>query len=150
MMRQLINRGGRESVARMQAADESRHEQHSAITVNGGITKIRCDRIPAVLSVDAFEVLRNFVKSFVPSNALPTILSTTNGMFEPIFIVVNVLQGDRLRADVAATEWIVLVTSDVQALVGPHSDFDPTHSFGEIAVAIVRRTIVGDLHGAMV
>src|SRR6266566_5097039 len=146
MMRQLINRGGRKPVPRMQAADKSRREQHSAITVNGGITKIRCDCIPAVLFIDALEVLRNFVKSFVPSNALPAILCTTSGMFEPIFIVVNVLQGDGLRADVAATEWIVFVTADVQTLVGPHSDFDPTHSFGEITVAIVRRIIVGGLH----
>ena len=149
-MRQLINRGRRKPVPRMQAADKSRREQHSAITVNGGIAKIGCDGISAVLPVDALEVLRYFVKSFVPSNALPTILSTTDGMFEPIFVVMNVLQGDGLRADVAATEWIVFVTADVQTLIGPHSDFDPTHSFGEIAVAIVRRIIGGDLHGAVV
>src|SRR5437867_4404194 len=106
-MRQLVNRSCGKPVPRMQAADKAWCEQHSAITVNGGITKIRCYRIPAVLSVDALEVLRYFVKSLVPSDALPTILSTTDRMFEPIFIIVNILQGDGLRADVAATEWIV-------------------------------------------
>ena len=118
--------------------------------MDGGITKVSSDRIPAVLRANAFEVLSYFVKSFVPSDALPTILRTTDGMFEPVLIIVNVLQGGGLRADVAATEGIVFVTADVQTLVGPHSDFDPTHSFGEIAVAIVRRSFAGDLHGAIV
>src|ERR1700675_1936219 len=150
MMRQLVNRGGGKPVPRMQAPDKARCEQHRAITMNRGIAKISSDGIPAVLSVDALEVLRYFVKSFVPPDALPTIWSTTDGMFEPIFIVVNILQGDGLRADVAAAEWIVFVTADVQTCVGPHGDFDPTHSFGEIAVAIVRRSFAGDLHGAIV
>ncbi len=40
-------------------------------------------------------------------------------MFQPVFVVVNILQGNGLRADVPAAERIVFVTADVQTLVAP-------------------------------
>ena len=75
----------------MQAAEKSWCEQKSAIVMNGGITEIRCDGIPAVLCVNALEVLRHLVKSFVPSDALPPVRTAADGIFEPVFVVVNVL-----------------------------------------------------------
>ena len=63
--------------------------------------------------VNALEVPRYFVEGFVPSDALPTIISTTDGIFEPVFIIVKVLQGNGLRADVPAAERVVFVTADV-------------------------------------
>jgi hypothetical protein len=55
--------------------------------MDGGITKVRSDGIPAVLGVNALEVLRYLVKSFVPPNALPTVRSAAHGIPEPVFIV---------------------------------------------------------------
>jgi hypothetical protein len=59
--------------------------------MNGGITKVGCDGIPAVLRVNALEVLGYLVKSFVPSDALPTVRSATDGILKPVFIGVKVL-----------------------------------------------------------
>ena len=115
--------------------------------MNGGITKVSSDGIPSILRVNALEVLRHLVKGFVPSDALPTILSAADGVFEPVFIIVNILQGNCLRADVASAERVVVVTAYVQTLVGLNSDFDAADRFAEIAGAIVRGAISGDHHG---
>jgi hypothetical protein len=63
--------------------------------------------------VNALEVPRHLVKSFVPSDTLPTVRSAANGILEPVFIVVKILQGDGLRADVPSAERVVFVTADV-------------------------------------
>ena len=59
--------------------------------MNGGITEVRSDGIPPVLRANALEVLRHLVKSFVPSDTLPTVRSAADGIFEPVFVIVNIL-----------------------------------------------------------
>src|SRR5882762_7310114 len=113
MMRKLVNRGCGKPIARMQAAEKPWREQQSAIVMHSGITKIRSDGIPAVDGMNALEVLGHLVKSFVPPNTLPTVRSAAHGIFQPILIVVQILQGDSLWADVPAAERVVFVTADV-------------------------------------
>lgn len=146
-MGQLIDRSGGKPVPRMQAADKTGREHHRAIAMNGGITQISRDAIPSMLRLNALKVLRDFVERFVPTDPLPTVLGATNGMLEPVLIEVNILQGDGLRTDVAAAEGIVFVAANVQTLVGPNGDFDPAHSFAEVAGTIMNRGFVGDWHG---
>ena len=81
--------------------------------MNGGIAEVGCYGIPAVCSVDAFKVLGNLVKRFVPPDALPTIRSAADRMLQPVLIVVQVLQRNGLRADVPAAERIVFITANV-------------------------------------
>ena len=66
--------------------------------MNRGITQVGCGGIFAVLRVNALEVVRYFVKSFVPSKLLPAVRSAAHRMPEPVFIVVQILQRDCLRA----------------------------------------------------
>ena len=117
--------------------------------MNGGISKVRCDGIPAVDGMNALEVLRYLVKGFVPSEPLPTVRGATHGIFEPVLIIVKISQGSGLRADVPAAERVVFVTADVQTLVGLNCDFDAADRFTEIAGAIVRGTIVGGCHSTV-
>src|SRR3984893_4856486 len=108
--------------------------------MNGGITKVRSDGIPSVRRVNALEVLRHLIKSFVPPETLPTVRRATDGIFEPVFIVVQILQGDGLRADVAPAERVFFVTADSQScllLLPPDRYFNATDRFAEIAVAIM-------------
>jgi hypothetical protein len=105
--------------------------------MNGGITQVSCDGVPTVLRLNAFEVLRHLVKSLVPSDLLPTMSSAAHGIFQPVRIIVNILQSNCLRADIASAERVVLVTADVQTLVGLKGDFDPTYRFAKIAGAIM-------------
>jgi len=99
--------------------------------------------------VNALEVLYHLVKSFFPSDALPTVRSTADRIFEPVFIIVNILQGNGLGADVPSAERVVFVTADVQTLVGLNSDFDATDRFAEIATAIMKAAIVDSSHGTV-
>ena len=114
--------------------------------MNGGITEVRSDGIPSVLRTNALEVLRHLVKSFVPPEPLPTMRSAADGIFEPVLIIVKILQGSGLRADVPAAERVVFVTADVETPVGLNGDLDATYRFAEIAVAIVKGTIVDGPH----
>ncbi len=116
--------------------------------MNGGVTEVRCERIPTVRRVSALQVLHYLVKSFVPSDALPTLRSAADGISKPVFIEVKILQGNGLRADVPAAERVVLITADVQTLVALYSDFDATYRFSEIAVAIVGELLSAVLMGA--
>ncbi len=116
--------------------------------MNGGITKVCCEGIPTVRCVNALKVLRYLVKSFVPSDALPAVRSAADGIFEPVLIIVKILQGNGLRADVPPAERVVFVTADVQTSVGLNSDFNATYRFAEIAVLIMSGTIAGGSHGA--
>jgi hypothetical protein len=106
--------------------------------MNGGITQIGRDGIPAVLRVNALEVLRHLVKSFVPPEPVPTVRSPAHGIFQPVLIIVKISQGRGLRTDVPAAEGIVFVTADIQTLAGLNSDFDTADRFAKIAGAIVK------------
>ena len=103
--------------------------------MNGGITDVSCDSIPSVLRLNAFEVLRHLLKSLVPSDLLPTLISAADGIFQPVLIIVNILQSNCLRADVPAAERVGLVTADVQTLAGLNGDFDAAYRFAKIAGA---------------
>jgi hypothetical protein len=117
--------------------------------MNGGITKVSGDGIPAVLRVNAFKVLRHLVESFVPADALPALMSAADGVFEPVFIIVKILQGNGLRADVPSAERIIFVPADAQMVVVLDSDFDATYRFAEVAIAIMKGANVGLTHGAV-
>ena len=117
--------------------------------MHGGITKVRCDGISPVPRVNALEVLRHLIKSFVPSETLPTVRSAAHGIFQPVLVVVKISQGSGLRADVTAAERVVFVTANVETLAGLNGDFDAAYRFTEIAVAIMKGAIVGGSHGTV-
>ena len=114
--------------------------------MNRGITEVGSDGVSSVLGFDALEVLRHLVKSFVPADALPTLSRSTDRIFEPVLIVMNILQGDGLRADIPAAEWVVLVPADLQSLIAISSDLNPADRFAEIATAIMSRAIILRTH----
>src|SRR5882724_9226712 len=124
----------------MQAPDKPWCEQKSAIVMDGRITKIRGNGISPVRRVNALEVSRHLVKSFVPSESLPTVRRAAHGILEPVFIVVQIWQGSSLRADVPAAERVVFVTPNVQTCrlpLPPAPDFNAAYRLAEIAGAIM-------------
>ena len=81
--------------------------------MNGRITKIGGEGIPSVLRMNVLKVVGYLVKRFVPSQSFPTLRSAPHRIFEPVFVVVKILEGHRLRADVSAAKRVVLVTTNV-------------------------------------
>lgn len=145
-MRQLVDRCCGELIPCVQAPEKSRCKQHCAIVMNGWVAKITGDRVSAVLRVNALKVQRDFVESFVPTDALPTLRCAADRMFEAVFIIVKILQGDGLGADVPSAERVFLVTADVETLIGLKRDLNATYRFAEIAVAIMAGAIVAGSH----
>ena len=148
MMGQLVHRRCGELVSGSQTAEKTWYEEERAGVMNGWITEIRCDGTGSILRLNPLEVPRHFVESLVPSDALPASSSASHGMLQTIFIEVNILQGDGLRANISAAEWIVFIAADIETLVWLYSDFDPADRFAEIARAIVRQAVAGVFHGA--
>src|ERR1041385_1105513 len=99
-----------------------------------------------MLRANAFEVPRDLVESLVPANTLPTARCAPHRMLEPVLVVMNVLQGDGLRADVAATEHIVVIAVDGQSLVRLDLDLDPADRLAKITGAVVGRVTHGFIH----
>jgi hypothetical protein len=114
--------------------------------MNTWVTEVRSDGIPAVRCVNPLEVCGDLVKSLVPSDALPALRSSAYGILEPVFVVVDVLEGNGFRTDIPSAERIVFVSADVKTPFAPDRDLDAADRFAEIAVAIMERTIVG-VHG---
>jgi len=92
-----------------------------------------------VLRADAFQVVSNFRKRFIPRDLFPTAFRATNRMPQPVFIEVNVLQSNGFRTDVPAAKRIILVATNVEMLSIPNSDLDAANRFAEITVTIMGR-----------
>ncbi len=146
VMGQLIDRGCREAIACVQAADKTRKKEQRAVVVYGGIADIRGHAMAAVLRLNAFEVFGYFVKSFVPADLLPAAVGPAYRVFESIFIVVNVLKRNRFRADVATTEDVIRIALDTQRSVCLHADLDAAHRLAKIASAEMPRRFLNCFH----
>ena len=101
----------------MQAADKTWRKQHCAGVMHVGISQVGRYRTSSVLGLDALEVMRYQIKGFVPSNAFPTVSCAANWMLQPVFVVINVLEGNSLRADVTTAERVFMVSPDVENAV---------------------------------
>src|SRR5215203_4231252 len=137
VMRELIDRCSGKSVSRMQASHECRTEQQRARTMDRGIAKVSRDGISAVLRLNTFDGSFDLVKSFRPTDALPTIFCPTHRIFQPIFIRVNVLQRDRFRTNMPTAERIILISANIKRPIITDPDLDPADRLTQIAASIM-------------
>jgi hypothetical protein len=114
--------------------------------MSDGIPQVSGDGIPSIFRLNALELFCYFIKSFVPPDALPALISAADRIFEPVFIIVNILQGDRLRADVTPAKRVVFITANTQALIGFDSNFDAAYRLAEVTAPIMNAAIVGGFH----
>ena len=105
--------------------------------MNRGITEVGGDRVATMGRLSPLEILGDFVERFVPADTFPTQRCATDWMLEPVFIEMNILQGDRLGADESAAEGIVFVATNVESAICALRDLDTTDRFADAAVAIV-------------
>jgi len=112
VMRELIHRGRGETVTRVQTADEAGEEEQGTIVVNCWIADVNADAVTSMFRLNAFEVVGHFSKRFVPADLLPAVGGASHRLFETIAIVVNVLQRDCFRTNVAVTEDVVRIAFD--------------------------------------
>lgn len=112
-VRQLVDRGRAEPVARAQQPDERRHMRQSAEAVHVRIAEVDADRVLPVLTLDRREPLRHQVVRRLPRQLFPAISRTSYRALQPIRIVLEVAKRHRLGADVPARKRVRLVAADV-------------------------------------
>src|SRR6185503_7451854 len=101
--------------------------------MHGRISDIYRHAVPAIFLLNSFEVLRHLIESLVPLNLLPSSAGPSHRPFESIRIVVDILQSNGFRANVAMAEHIVSIAFNAQRSIWLRIDLNTTHCFADIA-----------------
>ncbi len=101
------------------------------------IAQVHPDGILAMFLLDTPKPRGDFLEGCFPADLLPAVRGALHGRFQAVLIVVEILQCDGFRADMAAAEWVVVIALDGQDLVTPMLDFEATHGFTDIAGAVM-------------
>ena len=80
--------------------------------MNCWISLIERNAVLSILIADVAQPVRRFVKSFIPTDPLPTRTGASHRMTQTVWIKINILQSDCLGADVTAAEWVLFVTTN--------------------------------------
>ena len=114
--------------------------------MRGRVAGIEADGVAAVRALDAAQVGNHLLERLLPADRLPAIGRAPHRLAQPVGIVVQVLQGHRLGADMAAAERVLPVAADGDDLVAAVVDLDPAHRLAEVARAMVDLDVVAG-HG---
>ena len=134
---QLINRGCRKTVAGFQGMQQVAAEQHRAGVVHVGVAQVNADTVMAVGVLYRAQASGDFVQRLIPANGLPLSVHFFQGLAQAIRVFMDVLESDRLGADMTATEGILLVALDAENLHAVVLNFETAYRFTQIAGAVV-------------
>ena len=101
--------------------------------VHNRVSVVNSHRIISVFFLNLLDILSDFIKGLLPTDAFPSTLSTLNRMPETIRIFVKILEGCCFGANTALTKDIVFVPPDRQDLFSLNTNFNPTHRLTDIA-----------------
>ena len=101
------------------------------------ITQINPDRILPVFLLDAAKPRGDFLEGSFPADLLPAVRGALHGCFQAVLVIVEILQCNGFRADMAVAERVDAVTLDGQDLATPMLDFEATHGFTDVTGAVM-------------
>jgi len=107
------------------------------VVVDVGVAQIQADRVAPMGGLDAGKPVGNLAKGLVPADGFPPITGAPHGVSQPVRVLVDVLESQRLGADVAATEWVLVVTLDAGDGAVFNLDGDAAHGLAEVAGAVM-------------
>src|SRR5687767_5305157 len=128
-MRKLIDGCRRESIARVQASNEHRPEQHRTVTMHSRISEISGDCVLSALRLNFSDRAPDLVKRLRPTDALPAAARSSDRISQTVRVRVNILQRHRFRTDISATERIILISADVESSVVAYYKLNNAHRF---------------------
>ncbi|MNY45625.1 hypothetical protein D3C86_1807430 [compost metagenome] len=116
---------------------------HQAIVVHTGVALVHRHGVLPVTLLNRPQSLGNQVESLLPFDRLPFAADLEHGLAQPVGVILDVLQGHSLGADMATTETIVGIAfdrTDAQRLVGAFGGFDgqATNGFTQVARTVVQ------------
>ncbi len=137
VVRQLVDRGGRVAVAGAQRAQQRRAvEQHPEV-VHVGIAQIDRQGVASVAPANGAQPRGGLVERLAPADLGPPRAPAAQRPAQPVGVVLDVLQGDRLGTDVAAAERIVPVAADGHDPLAGELDLDAADRLAQVAGAVV-------------
>jgi hypothetical protein len=101
------------------------------------IADIGRHRIRAMLALDGDQTRRDLVERFLPGDLFPPGRRAPHRPSQPIRILVDILEAQRLRTDMPAAERVPFVTADGEDLTAAQADLDAADRLAEVAGAIV-------------
>ena len=101
------------------------------------ISKVHADRVPAVLFLNPVYSVHYFVERFVPGNWHPTITQATHRLFQPIGVIVQVLERRGFRTHVPSAEDVSLIAAYRHDFFAGDLDLQAAHRFTEVAGSVV-------------
>ncbi|MNH25358.1 hypothetical protein D3C79_853470 [compost metagenome] len=112
VMRKLVHRGGREAVTGLEQAEEVVTVGHQPVVVHTRVALIDGHGVLPMGLLDGPELLRGQFEGFLPADRLPAVSDALVWRTQAIRIVLDILQGHRLGADMAAAEAVLGVALD--------------------------------------
>ncbi|MNS70979.1 hypothetical protein D3C72_1043310 [compost metagenome] len=112
VMRQLIDRGRRVAIARLQQPQEIIAVGHQPVVMHARVALIDRHGVLAMTLLDGRQLLGHQRKSLVPLYRQPFTAHTAHWLAQAIRIVLDVLQGHSLGANVSTTKRVERVTLD--------------------------------------
>jgi len=142
MVRQLIHRGGREAAAGLQQAEKVIAVGQQPIVMHAGIALIDGHGVLSVARLNSTEAFGDQGERLVPLDRQPLAANPAHGLAQAVGVVLNILQGHRLGANMAATETVLSVALDRANLltaVGLQLGFDgqAADGFTEMACTVM-------------
>ena len=123
--------------ARAQRAREQLAVEDGAVVVHGRVALVERHRAASLRALDVRQAPGGLLQRLLPADLLPFGAHAAQRTAQPVRILVQVLEGDRLGADVPAAEHVVGVSAD-----GPHDTVldvhrDAAHRLAQVASAKV-------------
>ncbi|MCY1359028.1 hypothetical protein D9M69_455820 [compost metagenome] len=114
VVRELVHRGRRVAVAGLQLAEEIVAVGHQPVVVHTRVALVHGDRVLPVARLDVGKLLGDQGEGLVPADRLPAVADPAHRLAQAVGVALDVLQGHRLRADVAAAEAVLGIALDRQ------------------------------------
>src|SRR5262249_45597293 len=139
LLRHLVHRAGREDVAGAEDAQQRARVEHEREEVGRRVAEVDRDRVASAGADDGRKPAVDLGEGLAPADPFPGGAATDHGLAKAVGIVVQVLQGRSLGAQVAAAERVGLVAPDAEDLPAAGPDLEPAGGLAQGAGTIVRR-----------
>ena len=101
------------------------------------VAQIDADAVATVVLTGLVEFFGNQIKRLGPFHFLPAALGLPDRLFQAVRILVQVLQRNRLRADMSPAQWIIFITLDGCDPTVLQFDCDTAHGLAKVTGTIV-------------
>ncbi len=152
VVRQLVDRRGREAVARLQQTEEVIAVGRQPVVMHTRVALVDRHGITTVALADLSQALGDQFVGLLPADGLPLIAAAAHRVAQAIGVVLDVLQRHCLRTDMAAAEAVEVVALDRKDALAFGLDGQAADGFAQVTGTVMDADVAhfGFPHGAVV